>query len=98
MYYQVPPISHLATCQQLPRPANIFTNNLEPTHYVLISTHFIANKSSNTDVMWIYLPLFCGYGINILLLLLFVMVPDSRINSWVSWFIFNLQKNKPQSI
>jgi hypothetical protein len=23
---------------------------------------------------------------------LFVMVPDSRINSWVSWFIFNLQK------
>ncbi len=25
---------------------------------------------------------------------LFVMVPSLRINSWESWFIFNLQKNK----
>jgi hypothetical protein len=24
----------------------------------------------------------------------FATVPISRINSWVSWFIFNLQKNK----
>jgi hypothetical protein len=24
----------------------------------------------------------------------FEMVPNSRINSWESWFIFNLQKNK----
>ncbi len=23
---------------------------------------------------------------------MFVMVPDSRINSWVSWFIFNPRK------
>jgi hypothetical protein len=23
---------------------------------------------------------------------LFVTVPDSRLNPWVSWFIFNLQK------
>ncbi len=27
-------------------------------------------------------------------LLLFTTVPDSSINSWDSWFIFNLQKNK----
>jgi hypothetical protein len=25
-------------------------------------------------------------------------VPDSCINSWESWFIFNLMKNKHQSI
>ncbi len=28
----------------------------------------------------------------------FATVPDSRKNSWESWFIFNLQKNKHQSI
>ncbi len=26
------------------------------------------------------------------ILCMFAMVPDSRINSWVSWFIFNLRK------
>jgi hypothetical protein len=26
------------------------------------------------------------------LLLMFAMVSDSRINSWLSWFIFNLRK------
>jgi hypothetical protein len=27
----------------------------------------------------------------------FLTVPNSRINSWESWFIFNLQKNNSQA-
>jgi hypothetical protein len=30
---------------------------------------------------------------DVALSVMFVMVPNSRINSWESWFIFNLQKN-----
>jgi hypothetical protein len=37
-----------------------------------------------------------GIGASIYSMYLFPMVPDSRINSWESWFLFNLQINRNQ--
>ncbi len=64
---------------------------------ILLHTNYLSSLCLH---IWIYLSLLISLQsvsmsldwVYVYREKLFAMVPDSRINSWVSWFIFNLKK------